>query len=394
MSEKLRFLSLAGSLFTAAAWCQTPASKPAFDLADVRVSPRSVWVNSVGTNLQGGFLRGDRYELKHATMLDLIRTAYGVDADKVSGGPSWLDYDKYELAAKTKAGTKAATLRLMMQALLEDRFKLAVKADSKPMPAYVLKAAKEKPNLKPAEGSNGSGCTAALSVPANGDPPQRTMRCRNVTMESFAADLRMETPATFSNLPVLDATGIEGTYDIDLEYPLMPARGAPAGPGAVFQVVEKLGLKFEKGTAPQQVLSVESVNELPAANEPDIEKRLPPLPAPRFEVASIRPCDGNGPNVAPRFESAGRVTMRCMYPSILIGNVFGLRPFEEPVGKPKWMGNNSQPSYTMEAKAPEDAIPSGVPFVQQQEIIRAMLLGLLTDRWGLVTHFEQQPRMR
>jgi uncharacterized protein (TIGR03435 family) len=390
--RKLRFLAPAGSLLAAAAWCQTPAAKPVFDLGDVHVSPRSVWVNKVGNNLQGGFLRGDRYELKHATMLDLIRTAYGVDADKVFGGPSWLEYDKYELSAKTKPGTKTATLRLMLQSLLEERFKLVLKADSKPVPAYLLKAVKERPNLKPAEGSNASGCTAGLSASADGGPPLRTIRCRNVTMESFAAGLRLATPAAFSNLPVVDSTGIDGTYDIDLGYQPISAAGAPAGPEALLKEVEKLGLKFEKGTAPQPVLSVESVNEMPAPNAPGIETTLPPLPGPQFEVASIRPCDSNGPNISPRFETGGRVTMRCMYPSILINNVFNLAPFEEPVGKPKWMGNNSQPAYTLEAKAPEDAIPNGVPVAQQQEIIRAMILGLLRERWGLVTHFEQQPK--
>jgi uncharacterized protein (TIGR03435 family) len=80
-----------------------------------------------------------------------------------------------------------------------------------------------------------------------------------------------------------------------------------------------------------------------------------------------------------------------MFPSALINQAFGLAPSEEPVGRPKWMGNNSQPAYTLEAKAPADAIPSGVSVAQEQEIIKEMILGLLKDRWGLKTHFEQRP---
>jgi Protein of unknown function (DUF3738) len=81
------------------------AAKPAFDIADVHVSPRTEWVKDLNHNLQGGFLVGDRYELHRATLLDMIRIAYSVDADKVYGGPSWIDYDRFEVDAKTKSGT-------------------------------------------------------------------------------------------------------------------------------------------------------------------------------------------------------------------------------------------------------------------------------------------------
>lgn len=87
-------------LLSGAALCQSGSNKFAFDIADVHVSPRSDWVKTLA--MQGGFLRGDRYELRRATMLDLIRTAYNVDADKVYGGPAWLDYDRFEIVAKTR----------------------------------------------------------------------------------------------------------------------------------------------------------------------------------------------------------------------------------------------------------------------------------------------------
>lgn len=366
-------------------WCQT--SKPVFDLADVRVSPRSVWANTAGNRMTGGFLRGDRYELKHATMSELIQTAFGVDADKVFGGPSWLEYDKFEISARTKPGTKPEALRLMLQSRLEDRFKLQVNPDSKNVPAYLLTAGKEHPKLKAAEAANAGGCT---SQPILGDGnPRQSIQCRNVTMAALAAGLRRLSPATFSNQPLVDQTGIDGTYDIDLEYPLIPAQNAKPGTGGLFDAVEQLGLMLEKGTAPQPVLNVSSVNETPSPNPPGIEASLPPLPPVEFEVASIRPCDGTA-NMAPRFETAGRVTMRCMYLSNLINRVLDLAPSEEPVGKPKWMGNNGQTPFSLEAKAPADAIPAGVPVAQQQEILNEMILGLLKDRFGFKYHWDER----
>jgi hypothetical protein len=130
-------------LLSGAALCQSGAKKPAFDIADVHVSPRSDWVKTPAHSLQGGFLSGDRYELRRATMLDLIRTAYNVDADKVYGGPSWLDYDRFGIVAKTKPGTRAETLRAMLQTLIEDRFELKVKADTRGVPGYALSKGKQ-----------------------------------------------------------------------------------------------------------------------------------------------------------------------------------------------------------------------------------------------------------
>src|SRR5580704_6406528 len=90
--------------FTALIPCVAPGqstvAKPAFEIADVHVSPRGDWVKNAAHRMDGPALGGDRYELRRATMLDLIRTAYTVDADKVFGGPSWLDYDRFEIVAR------------------------------------------------------------------------------------------------------------------------------------------------------------------------------------------------------------------------------------------------------------------------------------------------------
>ena len=166
------------------------------------------------------------------TMLDLIRTAYAVDADKVYGGPSWLDYDRFDVIAKAPATARPDAVKLMLQALLADRFKLVVKRERRPVPGYVLRAGKSKPNLKPAEGAGSSGCQSL--APTIGDVPYGNLQCRNVTMEAFAPALRRIAGASFGNLPVVDSTGIEGAWDIDLKYPLRVislSAGTPVGTG-------------------------------------------------------------------------------------------------------------------------------------------------------------------
>src|SRR6266480_1336635 len=90
------------ALLSAAALGQSPS--PPFDVADVHVSARTA-----NPNVSGGILRAGRYELRRATRVDLIRNAYGVDADKVVGGPSWFEADRFDVIAKAPPSTPPET---------------------------------------------------------------------------------------------------------------------------------------------------------------------------------------------------------------------------------------------------------------------------------------------
>jgi uncharacterized protein (TIGR03435 family) len=383
------------ALLSGAAFGQTAAAPPAFDIADVHVSPRSDWAKKAGNQMQAGLLNAGRYELRRATMLDLIKIAYAVDADKVYGGPSWLDYDRFEVIAKAPAATRPEALKLMLQSLLAERFKLAVKRDTKPVPAFVLAAGKDQSKLKPAAGSSSEGCQNL--PPTFGDAPTGNIQCRGVTMEAFAAALRRFGSSFFDNLPVVNSTGLEGAWDIDLKYPLRivylsgtaPANAGTNG-GIVEAVEKQLGLKLERGEAPQPVLVVESVNETPSANPPGVATALPPLPPLEFEVASIRPCDGRGPNLSPRFESGGRVTAHCMYLGNMIRQLWNLAPFEELVGAPKWLTDGSQPAFSVEAKAPAGNYVDAQG-AQDRDALNAMMRALLVDRYKIQFHYEERP---
>src|SRR6202008_100139 len=81
-------------IVASATLAQSPIVKPAFDLADVHASAR--FTNAA---MQGGVLRNGRFEIRHATMLDLIKTAYKVDPDTVFGGPEWLDRHHFDVIA-------------------------------------------------------------------------------------------------------------------------------------------------------------------------------------------------------------------------------------------------------------------------------------------------------
>src|ERR1700704_5211602 len=108
------------------AFGQPAEVQPRFEAADVHVSPKT-------TNpfVKTGPVRGGRYEVKTATMVDLIRIAHGFDEDKILGGPNWLEMDRFDVIAKVPADSTPETHKLMLQVLLADRFKLAVHKDTK-----------------------------------------------------------------------------------------------------------------------------------------------------------------------------------------------------------------------------------------------------------------------
>lgn len=94
-------------LLSGAAYPQSAEPRPTFEVADVHLAPPST-TNFFGRN--GGTLHGSRYEFKNATMVDLITEAYGVDSDKVLGGPTWLEMDRFDVIAKVPAKTAPETL--------------------------------------------------------------------------------------------------------------------------------------------------------------------------------------------------------------------------------------------------------------------------------------------
>src|SRR5262249_17321241 len=133
-------------------------------LADIHPSPRST------ATVMRAASRGGRYEIRNATIVDLIRTAYAVGADEVLGGPSRLDYDRFDVVALMPPNTAPATQKLMLQSLLADRFKLAVRRDTRPVAGFALAMGKGRHKLKKAKDSAPSGCRTQTLSPAPRSP--------------------------------------------------------------------------------------------------------------------------------------------------------------------------------------------------------------------------------
>ena len=168
---------------------QAPGASLRFQVADVH--PSRV---TAAQAARGPFMSGARYDLRNATIVDLIVKAYDVTPDKVVEGPSWLEYDRFDVSATMPPKTSVADAKLMLQALLAERFDLAIRKEVRPLPAYVLTAPKGKQKLKEADGSGDTGCRVSLDQPRPADPaagvpsaPTISYTCRNMTMAAFAA---------------------------------------------------------------------------------------------------------------------------------------------------------------------------------------------------------------
>jgi uncharacterized protein (TIGR03435 family) len=363
------------ALSSALAFSQT-TPPPAFEMADVHISPRSN-----NPTARGGTVRAGQYELRTATMLDLISGAYDIKLANIAGGPSWIETDRFDIIAKVPATTTPESIKPMLRALLADRFHLVVHNDTKPMDAYVLTAGKH-PLLKQSEGTGPGGCEPQASD--NTPVINGSFLCRNVTLAEFAETLqtwpRPPVRSFIGANPVRDLTGLAGKWDFHIKW---TGRGLLASAGSdgitLFDAVEKqLGLKLELQKTPIPVLVVDSVDEKPTDNLPGVSQKLPPLPT-EFEVAEITLTQpGTQENM--QFQPGGRIDAKAISLRDLVQFAWEIDADDLIVG-PKWMADQR---YDIVAKAPKGA-------ETDDDALSHMLRALLVDRFKLTVHNEEQP---
>ena len=250
-------------------------------------------------------------------MLDLIRLAYGYQADKIYGGPTWLEMSRYNVTAKVPPDTNAAAARLMLQTLLEERFALKTHKEDKPLPTLALTLGKS-PKLKEGDNSGETGCkpqsaagnvngpgtitfstrdgpSGAVTTIRTGPDSMVTYACRNVSMASFVNLIRTMIVTNLGPNPIPDETGLKGVWSFDLSYTMgisLPMGGEGKRVSINDAIEKQLGLKLEKREIPTPVLVVDKVNETPTPNAPGIDQAFPPVKLPtEFEVASVKMAD-------------------------------------------------------------------------------------------------------
>jgi len=229
---------------------------------------------------------GGRLTVTNANLRMLIRFAYNIDDTQISGGPPWIDSDRYDIVAKGEGNATTDQLREMLQSLLADRFGLKIHHDSKDLPVYMLVGGKGGPKLKEAESpapvspnAPGSGQRAGIRMVMGGT----TQMSGTMSMAQLSQGL-----ANLVGRKVIDKTGLSGNYDVKLEWTPQPGelamRGLPAGavgPGggdrggpppadpnstSIFTAIqEQLGLRLDAQRGPVDVIVVDGATK-PSVN--------------------------------------------------------------------------------------------------------------------------------
>jgi uncharacterized protein (TIGR03435 family) len=366
-----------GEVTTSAASTGTGAA--AFEAADVHASPKSRTPQYLVT----GGLRGTRYLIRTGTLLEMIALGYDLEKDKVLGGPSWLDIDRFDVAARAPAGSNPQQALVMIQTMLAQRFGLKVHKDMKELPGFVLSAGSGKTKMKPAaDPAASTNCQGQPQTPSPDTVPLQVVECRSVPVEDL---LRLVVNFGNAGGKALDKTGLEGKWDFTIRWtpPQLVARAGTEGI-SIYQAVDRdLGLKLESGKVMQPVIVVESVNRAPTPNPPETSKFLPPPPAVEFDTAVIKPTnpDFKGSRMQIRGDL---ITIQGATLARMIQEFHEVSP-EMIQGAPKFMEEDRWDVTGKMISTDPGQPPQGDPATRTKLITK-----LLEERFKLKMHFEDR----
>jgi len=237
------------------------------------------------------FQPGGGFRASGATLKMLLTLAYDVREFQISGGPKWIDSDRFDITARAersggdsspepsgppppmtdpKRKTMQEQMAQRLQALFADRFQLVVHHETKEQQVYALKVGKNGSKLQPSEGSVG------------GRQGMMRMGRGSVEGQGVALDALVRAISGQLGRPVIDRTGLTGRYDIKMQWTPEPGQNAtplggalppgvepppadPNGPSIFTALQEQLGLRLESEKAPVDLVVIDRV-EKPSEN--------------------------------------------------------------------------------------------------------------------------------
>ena len=249
-------------------------AKPTFEVVSVKPNRSGEFGGSSGVE------PGGQFTVRNNTLRNVIRNTYQVQDFQIVGGPSWLENDRFDVTAKAaNPNVPLDEIRAMVQALLADRFRLAVHRETRDMPIYALVVASSDGRLGPRLTRSAIDCAAVVEAARRGQPPAplssgmtpcgtRRLPGRMIASSVTMADLARNLSNDAGRFTV-DKTGLSGRFDLELEYRpdrLPPDGVLPSGlpappvdaPSLFTAVQEQLGLKLESQRGLVDVLVIDS----------------------------------------------------------------------------------------------------------------------------------------
>jgi len=247
-------------------WVTTCAAQtaPSFDVASVRLAqgggrggagmgglamimamPRSA---NIKVSPDGLTMRGVNFRT-------CVRWAYNVPDMQVSG-PDWIDQQRYDIVTKVSAGASEDQMRLMMQTLLAERFKLAAHRIAKDTQAWILTDSKSGQKLK----------ESATEGEASMQPDMQKMQ---LGLERTSVSDLVNMLTTILRAPVIDETGLKGRYDVKIDISkYLPDPNQPVDmlSTVLRGIQQEFGLKLESKKMPLDFVVIDAAEKTPVEN--------------------------------------------------------------------------------------------------------------------------------
>jgi bla regulator protein blaR1 len=242
----------------------SPALHPTFDAASVkRLAPGSPPPPFEMPPKQGLWGRQNgRYTARFYSLLGLVQTAYNMASDRMTAA-DWMRSERYDVAAVMPPETTDDQVRVMLQSLLEERFRLKVHFENRPTEVYALRVGKNGVKL---QASRDDTVPLVRHLTPNG------FEAHNYDLEGLAGIL-----SRWTDHPVLDMTGISGRFDFKLNWKddssvdPSPMLAHPLGQLAMdttpaLRSLASLGLRAERKKVPLKFLVVDHAEKIPIGN--------------------------------------------------------------------------------------------------------------------------------
>ncbi|MEP7352013.1 MAG: TIGR03435 family protein [Acidobacteriota bacterium] len=266
---------------------QTPGAKQtAFEVAVIK--PATVQMPGTPGVFIGLKVTAQQVTIGRIPLGKLIEIAYGVEPYQVEG-PDWLrgsqDAEVFDVVANLPDGATPAQVPLMLQTLLADRFKLTIRKSSKAANTYALVVGKDGPKFPKKEAGPEVDGFSRLDIEVGrgggqigGAKLSQDPKSGSVLIEaSNPGGLIAMLTSLLQPTPVMDKTGLQGTFDIKLQINMSDMRSMGPGPinqadmaqqqkDVVVAALDKIGLKLESQKGQVETIVIEHLEKTPTDN--------------------------------------------------------------------------------------------------------------------------------